>query len=54
MKINNLQEATSWFLGHSSGSVVCVKGLQEKTCSTYPEAELFYSNEDLKDLGKEV
>jgi hypothetical protein len=40
--VYSLSEAMNWFLSNSSGTVICVKGEEQKECSCYPDAEAFY------------
>lgn len=42
MEVNNLEEARDWFLENSGGDLICVKGLESKSCSSYPEAKQFF------------
>lgn len=43
-EVHSLDEAKTWFLEHSSGSVICVKGDTKQEVFSYPEAEKFYGN----------
>ena len=40
----SLEEARSFFLSNSSGSIICKKNDQEKECDCYPDAEEFYKD----------
>ncbi len=44
--VGSLEEATDWFLKHSQGSVICWNGGKPKVCDNYPQAEIFYTEED--------
>lgn len=41
--VYSLTEAMNWFLSHHAGSVICVKGEEQKACDCYPDAEAFYN-----------
>lgn len=41
-QVFSLDEARDWFLSHSSGSVMCVKGDEQRECNCYPDAKAFY------------
>ncbi|MES2592381.1 MAG: hypothetical protein V4608_10880 [Bacteroidota bacterium] len=41
--VHTLTEAMHWFISHSSGSVICNKGDEQKECFSYLEAEDFYT-----------
>ena len=41
--VYSLSEAMEWFLSHSSGIVICVKGQEQKECSCYNDAVSFYN-----------
>ena len=43
-RLHTLEEARSWFLSHSTGSVICAKGNKELTVYSYPEAVAFFGN----------
>lgn len=49
MRVYNLKEAMIFFLENSSGSIICVKGNQEKKCTSYPEAEEFFNSKNNED-----
>lgn len=42
--VYSLSQAMNWFLSHSSGTVICVKGEKQKECASYPEAKAFYES----------
>ena len=43
--VHSLEEATNWFLEHSSGTVICVnQDGERKECATFPEAWQFFGN----------
>lgn len=43
MTVHSIEEAMSWFLNNSSGTVTCVrKDGKTKECNSYPEAEAFF------------
>lgn len=44
MTVHSLEEAQSFFLSNSSGSVTCCKDNEEKECTCYPEAAEFFDN----------
>ncbi len=42
----SLEDAETWFLANSSGTVTCVKeNGEEKICQSYPEAKAFFESE---------
>lgn len=44
--VHSLDEAMTWFLQNSGGSVLCIReDGTEKDCISYPEAESFYNGE---------
>ena len=45
-KVYSKEEAMSWFLSNSSGSVICVRSDgAERECFSFLEAEEFYDEE---------
>jgi hypothetical protein len=45
-RVYNIDEAMSWFLSNSSGSVLCVNDGKEKECNSFPDATNFFNGED--------
>ena len=41
-KVNNVVQALQWFISHSSESVLCQKGREERVFDNYPAAEKYY------------
>lgn len=55
-KVYSKNETMTWFLGHSSGSVICVRktDMAERECNCYPEAEKFYNeSKEAEEKGQE-
>lgn len=46
MKAYSIEEAESFFLHNSEGTVICIKNGEEKECETYPEAVKFFKDEE--------
>ena len=44
-KVNNIIEAETWFRGHSSGNLICVKDGVEKEVDCYPNAVDFFNSD---------
>lgn len=44
-RVESLSDAMNFFLENSSGSVICVKGDEEKECRSFPEAKKFFERE---------
>lgn len=40
--VHTLEEAQAWFLEHSEGSVLCMRGDKQLEAETYREAVAFY------------
>ena len=45
--VNTIEDAEEWFMSNSSGEINCIKGSEEKVCSSYPEAVMFFSGGDI-------
>jgi len=55
-KVNNLEDARSFFLSNSVGSITCVKDSKELVCNSFPAAKAFFENRRkklIKNIQKE-